>query len=244
GNAVFGEAGASIVAQANCSRLLRLNGPEEFKQAGKPPTGRKDVAESTLKVPSVVFDDKLVLDDGKQRVEFLFLGHAHTSGDAFAYLPRQKLLCTGDACVNGAYNFMGHSDSASWIRTLERAQQLDVKWVLPGHGPIAGKDLLETQKRYFVELRKYVQKGIDAGQGIDDIVKEIDFPWYKEWTSVTPSPENIKHVYGELTGTIKPWDLEEELGILEGGPSPTKDTPGWTKPRRIVIPDVMPARLA
>src|SRR5262249_35728658 len=32
--------------------------------------------------------------------------------------------------------------------------------------------------------------------------------------------------------------------MAEGGPSPTKDTPGWTKPRRIVIPDVMPARLA
>src|SRR2546421_9241332 len=142
GNAVFGEAGASIVAQTNCARLLRLNGPEEFKLAGMPPTGRKDVAESILKVPSLVFDDKLVLDDGKQRVEFLFLGHAHTSGDAFAYLPRQKLLCTGDACVNGAYNFMGHSDSASWIRVMERAQQLDVKMVLPGHGPIAAKDLL------------------------------------------------------------------------------------------------------
>src|SRR5438105_12745645 len=177
GNMVFADAGASIVAQTNCARLLRVNGPEEFKQAGKPPTGRKDVAESSLKPPSVVFDDKLVLDDGKQRVEFLFLGHAHTSGDAFAYLPRQKLLCTGDACVNGAYNFMGHSDSASWIRVLERAQQLDVKLVLPGHGPIAGRDLLERQKRYFIELRNEVRKGIQADKNIDDVINSIDMTW-------------------------------------------------------------------
>src|SRR5437879_7870910 len=192
GNAVFGAAGASIVAQANCARLLRVNGPEEFKQAGKPPTGRKDVAESSLKPPSVVFDDKLVLDDGKQRVEFLFLGHAHTSGDAFAYLPRQKLLCTGDACVNGAYNFRGHSDSASWIRVLERAQQLDVNMVLPGHGPIAGKDLLEKQKRYFIELRRQVRQGIQADKNIEDIIKSIDLPWYKDWTGVTPAGDNVK----------------------------------------------------
>src|SRR5207237_2057923 len=46
GNAVFGQAGASIVAQTNCARLLRVNGPKEFAEAGKPPTGRKDVAES------------------------------------------------------------------------------------------------------------------------------------------------------------------------------------------------------
>ena len=159
GNAVFAKAGASIVAQANCARLLRINGPKEFAEAGKGPTGRKDVADSKLKVPNVVFDDKLVLDDGKQRVEFLFLGHAHTAGDAFAYLPKHKILCTGDACVNGAFNFMGHSDSASWIRVLERMQQLDVKIVCPGHGPLAGKDLLEKQKRYFVELRQQVQAG-------------------------------------------------------------------------------------
>ena len=66
--------------------------------------------------PTIVFDDKLVLDDGKQRVEFLYFGHAHTAGDAVAYLPKHKILCTGDACVNGAFNYMGHSDSASWIR--------------------------------------------------------------------------------------------------------------------------------
>jgi phosphoglycerate dehydrogenase-like enzyme len=153
------------------------------------------------------------------------------------------MLCTGDACVNGAFNFMGHSDSASWIRVLERAQQLDVKMVLPGHGPIAGKDLLERQKRYFVELRQQVRKGVQDNKTIEDIVAGINLPWYKEWTGVTPPGDNIKHVYNELTGRTLPWDLVEDFGVYEG-PSPTKDTPGWTKPRRIVIPNLMPARLA
>ncbi|HEV2949489.1 MAG TPA: NAD(P)-dependent oxidoreductase, partial [Gemmataceae bacterium] len=255
----------SIVAQTNCARLLRVNGPKEFADAGKPPTGRPDVAESKLKVPSLIFDEKFVLDDGKQRVEFLFFGHAHTSGDAFAYLPKQKIVCTGDACVNGAFNFMGHSDSASWIRVLEKCQQLDVNLVLPGHGPPAGKELLEKQKRYFVELRQQVKKGIDAGQhfediknknlpqqvkkGIDpgwdfeDIKKNINMPWYKEWTTVDPSPANVQHVYDEMTGRVAQWDLVEDFGLYEG-PSPTKDSPGWTKPRRIIVPNLMPARLA
>jgi len=244
GNAVFGKEGATIVAQSNCARLLRVDGPAEFKKAGEGPTGRKDIAESSLKPPSLVFDEKLVLDDGKQRVEFLFLGHAHTSGDGFAYLPKQKIVCTGDACVNGAYNFMGHSDSASWIRVLERLQQLDVKTVLPAHGPPSGRDLLEKQKRYFVELRQQVQKGIDANKDIDDVIKSIDMPWYKEWTTVTPAVDNIKHVHAELTGRIAPWDLREDFGLYEGA-SPTKDTPGWTKPRRIVVPaGLMPAKIA
>src|SRR2546421_323315 len=144
--------------QGDRARRLLINGPDEFKKAGEGPAGRKDIKESTLKVPNVVFDDRLVLDDGKQRVEFLFFGHAHTAGDGCAWLPKHKILCTGDACVNGAFNFMGHSDSASWVRALEKMQQLDVKMVAPGHGPVATKELLEKQKRYFVELRQTVKE--------------------------------------------------------------------------------------
>jgi phosphoglycerate dehydrogenase-like enzyme/glyoxylase-like metal-dependent hydrolase (beta-lactamase superfamily II) len=245
GNAVWAEkAGASIVAQTSCARLLRIDGPREFAEAGKGPMGREDVAKSKLKVPNLIFDDKLVLDDGTQRVEFLFLGHAHTAGDAMAWLPKHKILCTGDACVNGAYNFMGHSDSASWIRTLERMQQLDVKMVCPGHGPVASRNLLETQKRYFIELRAQVRQGIEAKKTVEDIIKSIDMPWYKEWTGTTPAGDNVRHVYNELTGRIAPWDLSEDFGILaDAGPAP-KDSPGWTKPRRIVVPSgLMPARI-
>jgi phosphoglycerate dehydrogenase-like enzyme/glyoxylase-like metal-dependent hydrolase (beta-lactamase superfamily II) len=243
GNAVFAKEGAGIVAQANCAKLLRLSGPKEFADAGKGPQGRKDVAESSLKVPNVIFDDKLVLDDGKQRIEFLFMGHAHTAGDGVAYLPHHKLLCTGDACVNGAFNFMGHADSASWIRALEKMQQLDVKTICPGHGPLFGKELLEKQKHYFVDLREQVAKGIAADKSVEDVIKAIDMPWYKEWTGVTPAGDNVIHVYSELTGRIAPWDLVEDFGIYEG-PSPTKETPGWKPPKRIVIPNLMPARLA
>jgi cyclase len=243
GNAVFAKEGASIVAQTNCARWLRLNGVKEFEDAGKGPTGRKDVRDSKLKVPNLVFDDKLVIDDGTQRVEFLFLGHAHTPGDAFAYLPKQKMLCTGDACVNGPYNYLGHSDPASWVRVMERAQQLDVKLVLPGHGPIAGKELLEKQKRYFVELRAQVKAGIEAGKTFEDIRKGLDLPWFKEWTTVTPPVENVKYVYDDMTGRVAPWDLTEEYGVSEG-PSPTKETPGWTTPKRIIVPNLMPAALA
>src|SRR5215831_91892 len=179
GNAVFAKLGAGVIAQTNCARLLRINGPKEFADAGRPPRGRKDIRESTFKVPNVVFDDKLVLDDGKQRIEFRYFGHGHTAGDASAWLPRHGILCTGDACVNGAYNFTGHSDTASWIRALERMQQLDIKLICPGHGPLIGKELLGKQNRYFVELRRQVQSGIKKGKDLEDIRRSIDIPWYK-----------------------------------------------------------------
>jgi cyclase len=244
GNAVFSKAGATVVSSANTARLLRTVGPAEFLKEGQGATGRKDVAASTLRVPDLIFDDKLVLDDETQRVEFSFLGHAHTAGDAVMYLPKYKILCTGDACVNGAFNFMGHSDSASWIRVLDRMQQLDVRLICPGHGKLTGPELLKTQQRYFRELREQVKKGIDAGKDFDDVVAGMDMPWQKEWTGldVKERKDNIRHVFDELTGRVAPWDLFEEYGLYEG-PSPTKETPGWKAPRKIIVPAVMPARL-
>ncbi len=244
GNAVFSQAGAGIVSSANTARILRVNGPSEFAEAGRGPTGRKDIAASYLKVPDLIFDEKLVLDDGKQRAEMLFLGHAHTAGDAFLYLPKYKVLCTGDACGNGAFNYTGHSDTASWIRVLEKAQQLDIDLICPGHGLPARKELLGKQRRYFVELRQQVKAGIDAGKDVDDVIKSIAMPWYKEWTGVEARErtENIKHVFDEFTGRVMPWDLVEDFGVYEG-PSPTKSSPGWTAPKKIIVPPLMPARL-
>jgi phosphoglycerate dehydrogenase-like enzyme len=122
-------------------------------------------------------------------------------------------------------------------------QQLDVNLVCPGHGAMAGKDLLEKQKRFFVELRQEVKKGVDAGLTAAEVARGIDLPWYKEWTSVKPPEGAVQHVYAEMTGTVAPWDLAEDFGVLEG-PSPTKETAGWKAPRRIVVPSgLMPARL-
>ncbi|MER3416507.1 MAG: hypothetical protein C4297_09885 [Gemmataceae bacterium] len=245
GNAVWAQAGATVVAQQGCFRLLTTLGPQQFKQAGLGATGRPDVAASFLKMPSLVFDDKLVFDDGRQRVELLYFGHMHTAGDAVAYMPRHRILCTGDACVNGAFNFMGHSDTASWIRGLERMEKLAIRWICPGHGPIAGREVLALQKRYFVELREQVQKGIAGGKSLDDIVQSVDMPWYVRWTGKEArlNRDNIEHVYKELTGKIDHSTLGAQLDRPEG-PSYWRGTPGWQQPQRIVVPYLSPARLA
>jgi cyclase len=214
GNAVWAKAGAKILGSKNCARLLKTSGPMAWENAAK---DRKDVAGSELKQVDEVFDEKLVIEDDTQKIEFLHLGHSHTSGDVVAYLPKHKVLCTGDACVNGAFNYMGHSNSASWVQCLEKMEKLDVKLVCPGHGAVAGRGLLAKQKRYFVELRDQVKKGIDAKKSLDDITAGIDMPWYKEWTGKDAGEikDNVEHVYKEMTGKVD----HDRLGL---GP-----TTGW-----------------
>lgn len=120
--------------------------------------GRPDVAASRLKPPTLLFTRDMIFDDGTKKVELLHFGVAHTRGDGFAWLPREKILFTGDACVNGPYNFCGDGDTEQWIKTLEAARQLGAQVICPGHGPVTTGDLLADQQRFFVELRKEVRK--------------------------------------------------------------------------------------
>lgn len=245
GNAVFFREGASVVAQEQCARLMRKYGLVEFEEAGKGPAGRKDVANSFLKSPAIVFDDRLVLEDGKQRLEFLFLAHGHTAGDAVAWLPKLGILCTGDACVNGAYNFMGHSDSASWIKALDKMKNLKPKMICPGHGPIDGPQLVDRQRNYFVNLRDSVAKGVKQGKSLKDLQESIKFPWYKEWTGVDVKPDNVEHVYKEITGEVVPHGLLKELGYISGDYVAEKPPSGWTAPKRVLVSTgYMPEQIA
>jgi cyclase len=151
----------------------------------------------------LLFRDKLVVDDGSMRVELLHLGVAHTRGDGFAWLPRERILFTGDACVNGPYNSVGDASIADWVRTLAAAEALKPRVVCPGHGLMAGPELLGRQRAFFellqAEARAFVDAGATAGAAKAALEKVRDkarsseatrdfvgpfFPaqWEKAWT--------------------------------------------------------------
>lgn len=228
GNNIFVKAGATPVSQVNCFDVL-VDSKSMYANWAQ---GKPAYQNTKLEIPTITFEDKMVFDDGNQRVELLYFGHGHTVGDAVAYLPKQKILFTGDLCVNGAYNYMGQSNSESWVRALTRVKGLDVETVCPGHGEMAGSELLDTQLEYFVKLREQVAASLQEGKTAEETMLAIDIPMYKEWTGVEPRKDHITYVYSEMAGLITPWEFQK-MGLWEG-PNPTKDSPGWEQPKKLL----------
>lgn len=214
GNQQYEKIGATVVAHERSQPLFQTKGIDAFMQAKKDAERKDEYGPLAYAMPSLYFSHKLIFDDGNQRVELLFLGHAHTAGDAVAWLPRHGILFTGDACVNGAFNYTGDSNTESWISVLTAMEELQPKQVAPGHGELAGKELIAMQRRYFVELRNAVRKSIDGGQKLDQIKETLDLPFYKEWAGVEAKTrvENIEHVYQELTAEKKPLQDTKQFG--------------------------------
>lgn len=176
GNPVWVAGGALTVAHENVVEEMDRFEPLRWKEET---AKRKDVAALGLRSaqpPIVTFPDRLVIEDGTQRLELLHFGTAHTRGDGFAYLPRHRILFTGDAVVNGPYNYMGDGDTHSWIGVIEALEKLRVETVAPGHGPPADRSLLGKQKAFIRALHREVALGLEAGKSLEDLQKSIRLP--------------------------------------------------------------------
>ncbi len=176
GNQIWFENGAIAVAHAGVIEEMKRYETGYF--GGEPgrwegaAENRPGVAASKLLPPSVLFEDKLIFDDGERRVELRHFGTAHTHGDGFAWLPKERILFTGDACVNGPYNYVGDGNTEEWIETLERAKQLKPRVICPGHGPIAGPELLDHQQTYFRKLRHEVGLLVQGGASEAEVLEQ------------------------------------------------------------------------
>jgi len=171
GNQVWVDNGAVPVAHTGVVEEMKKYEPQRWLDSAKT---RPDVAASKLKFPTLLFPERMIFDDGTHRVELIYFGVAHTHGDGFAWLPKEKILFTGDACVNGPYNYTGDGDSGQWVTTLEGARKLGATTVCPGHGPIGTGTVLDDQQNYFIELRKQVKQRVDAPKSAEQMRTEVD----------------------------------------------------------------------
>ena len=209
GNPVFTKLGATTLAYKGVVEEMKRYEPKRWQESTKE---RKDVRELNLQTaepPVQTFDKSpYVIEDSGRRVEFHFFGWAHTRGDGFVYLPKEKIICTGDAAVNGPYNFVGDGNVLNWTRVLRAAQKRPLTHVLPAHGGPGGPEVLNGQIQFFVELEKAVRAAVTQKKKLADIVKmEGDKPvsttvqlpdTVKNWVGDF-YPAQVKATYDEIT---------------------------------------------
>jgi cyclase len=200
GNAVWTQAGATTLAFKEVAEELKKFEPGRWQSAMKQ---RPDVAElkrDTAEPPQQDIKETLhVLNDGSRKVEFRYFGWAHTRGDGFVYLPKEQILCTGDAVVNGPHNYTADANIGNWPTVLKAADKLKVKFVLPGHGMFAGHELIVGQAQFFTELHKAVQEGISQGKSVDELQASLKLPGtVDEWVSDKSLKQQIADTYREI----------------------------------------------
>ena len=154
--------------------------------------------------PSVLVADKKILQLGSETVEIVFPGPAHTDDNAWVYFPGQKVVHMGDMVFHKFHPFIDWqtgSNTANWIAQLKIVENLPLEKVIPGHGPVAGKEALVEQAQYLTDLRAAVAAEIKKGTTLEAIKKSLPMGRYASWGFEDMWPYAIEAVYRELGGT-------------------------------------------
>jgi glyoxylase-like metal-dependent hydrolase (beta-lactamase superfamily II) len=231
GNSVYVDAfpDVTVVAHAETAKLMasydaanrerypkRLQAMKETLEKGpdaelqKTVDGRSrvlaELERSRLQLPSLTFDSELTVDLGNRVVEIRHTGIGDTRGDAWAYLPKEQILVTGDVLVAPVpYFFAGYP--ADLARTLHRLLELDVKAVVPGHGDVMHD---KTYMRAVLEMVETIVGQVNAAvvrigslsARLEDVRPQIDVADYRR-RFAGDDPRNQEYFDESIEGLIK-----------------------------------------
>ena len=134
----------------------------------------EQVKEIRVTPPGVTLDRKMTLFRGGREIQILFLGRGHTDTDVVVFLPKERIVCTGDL-MESVLSYMGDAYAADWPATLDRLMELDFDTVMPGHGVVfKGKGHIEAFQRYVREAQKQAMDLKKAGVSASDAATRID----------------------------------------------------------------------
>lgn len=137
------------------------------KNLGQAEAYLAEAREIQIALPTLIVDQDLNLYRKSGVIEILSLGKAHTDGDLIVYLPKEKVVITGDL-VHAAQPVTKDGHFPDWIEAIDRVEKLDFESVIGGHGEVLhGKATFELWKQYFNELLVETAHSYAAGDSLD-----------------------------------------------------------------------------
>jgi len=134
----------------------------------------EQVKEIKVTPPGVTLDRKMTLFRGGREIQILYFGRGHTDTDVVVYLPKEKIVCTGDL-MESVISYMGDAYLDEWPATLDRLMALDFDTVMPGHGVVfKGKGHIEAFQRYLRDVSKQARELKTAGVAAEAAAQRID----------------------------------------------------------------------
>jgi len=197
GNAVFKAAGATFVAQMETARIMQHVHPKEmarriegFKSRGYDPD------EVKLVLPDVTFDSEMTIRLGGRDVRLFYLGPGQQAGDTFIQFPHARALFTPGAFAKHSMPNMAFTPSVeSWLQLLDQVAAMDVDTILPAHGDVATRADVKELAAMLADEYATVKDAVNRGVSLDQAVRTLTFPQYKDWRNYRRLDGEIKALY-------------------------------------------------
>jgi len=120
-----------------------------------------------LTLPTETFTGEMSIYLGDKTLELRSEG-GHCPGELSVFIPEHGVLLTGDLAFNGRTPYVGDGDIPKWVEALTRLHAMGPDVVIPGHGPLGGKDILVRQRDWLEAFLGLAQDCFRKGMGVEE----------------------------------------------------------------------------
>ena len=123
--------------------------------------------------PNVTFSDSMTIFMGGREIQALH-AQAITTGDTYLYLPKERVLITGDILLSPYPFAVGGTYPAEWLRTLQKFAALEPALIIPGHGDSqTNTDSLRRNIAMFQEAMQQVKDAKAKGMTVEQTLEAV-----------------------------------------------------------------------
>ncbi len=186
--------------------------------------------------PTLTFHKRMTLYLGRREVQIIHVGRSHTAGDTIAWLPKERVLFSGDVVEFGATPYCGDAHFADWPATLALVEALGAEALVPGRGRALMnraecREAMEGTRAFTSDLFALAQRHRDADlKTVYDQAMQTMRPAYGHWAIFDHCmPFNVTRAHDEARGLDTPriWTAERDIemwrALEQGAPVPTAE---------------------
>lgn len=155
-----------------------------------------------LAPPFLTYRDGVTVWVDDLRCEVTYVGNAaHTTNDSIVWIPERKVLFSGDLLFNGGTPFLMQGSLAGAVKVLtEVVKPLGAETIVPGHGPVAGPQLIDEVLSYLRFVQTTASAAKAAGLTPLEAARQTDLGEFADLKDSERLAANLHRAYAELDG--------------------------------------------
>lgn len=161
-------------------------------------------------VPKITFSHRLDIVRGGRDLRIIKVG-GHTAATSVIWLPNERILFVGDAVWVDQHPYMAQANSKEWLDGLTFIRKLKADQIVPGRGPVCGREATERMSEYIrymrARVRMFHRQGKTKQETVQTVLREVVgwFPISPLLKSKTESQikQGIGRIWNELEKAAK-----------------------------------------
>jgi cyclase len=167
GDENFGKMGATIISREELRFRLAHPNPQ--------PNGSPGIPMPAAGLPKMTYRGAVTFHMNGEEIQLIAIPRAHTDGDTMVYFPGLDIIMTGDFYRSIQYPNIDRNNGGSVQGLIDGLGAVIARSgpntkIIPGHGPIVGRDAVIAHRDVALAVRDRVGKLLSEGKSEQEVI--------------------------------------------------------------------------